>query len=179
MDIKDKIINMTDELKLYAKEYYELDNPTVSDEYYDKLYHQLIELEKKYPEYIQPNSPTIRVGFVTKNSNNNLKKLNHQQAMGSLKNAFNIQEILEFEKYIYNQGYNPKIIGELKLDGLAISLVYINGVLSKAITRGDGQSGEDVTVAVMQIEAIPQRLNSNININLPIQEMQLQVQSDN
>ena len=70
MDIEKKITQLTNQLQQYAKEYYELDQPTISDEYYDQLYHELLDLEKEYPQFIQPNSPTNKVGFVTKNSNN-------------------------------------------------------------------------------------------------------------
>lgn len=144
-------------------EYYILDNPTLTDQEYDKYLRELINLEEKYPEYIREDSPTKRVGGEVADS---FKKLIHSIPMMSLSNVFNEEEIISFDNRIKKECVTPEYVCEYKIDGLSISLNYKNGVLFSAATRGDGVTGEDVTENVKTIRTIPLKLNKNINIEV-------------
>lgn len=150
-------------LNKYNYEYYILDKPSVSDAEYDRLMQELIYLEEKYPEYQKKDSPTLRVGSAVASS---FPKVEHKLPMLSLGNVFNEDEIIKFDERIRKEGFNPSYICELKIDGLAISLIYENGVLVKGVTRGDGQTGEDITNNVRTIHTIPLKLKENISIEV-------------
>ena len=144
-------------------EYYNLDNPTITDQEYDKYLRELINLEEKYPEFADPNSPTKRVGGEAIDKFN---KVAHAIPMISLANVFNEEEIRDFDKRIRNAGFTPTYVCELKIDGLSVSLHYEHGKLKFAATRGDGVTGEDITENVKTIKTVPLDLGRNIDIEV-------------
>ncbi|MCU7799756.1 MAG: NAD-dependent DNA ligase LigA [gamma proteobacterium symbiont of Lucinoma myriamae] len=144
-------------LNYHSHRYYVLDDPEIPDNEYDKLFRQLEDIEKQYPELISLDSPTQRVGGKVLDS---FEQVTHQMPMLSLSNAFSSDEIEEFlhriDALLDHEEFT--IVAEPKLDGLAISLRYENGILVQAATRGDGQSGENVTQNVKTIQSIPLHL---------------------
>lgn len=163
MDVKNRIKEISDLLNKYNYEYYILDKPSVSDSEYDRLMQELVSLEEKYPEYKLESSPTSRVGSDVVS---NFKKVIHKRPMLSLGNVFNESDIIKFDERIKKEGFNPTYVCELKIDGLAISLNYENGVLVGGTTRGDGKVGEDITSNVKTIKAIPLKLTKDIDIEV-------------
>ena len=163
MDVKNRIKEISDLLNKYNYEYYILDKPSVSDSEYDRLMQELVSLEEKYPEYKLDSSPTSRVGSDVVS---NFKKVIHKRPMLSLGNVFNESDIIKFDERIKKEGFNPTYVCELKIDGLAISLTYENGVLVGGTTRGDGKVGEDITSNVKTIKAIPLKLTKDIDIEV-------------
>lgn len=163
MNVKNRIKEISDLLNKYNYEYYILDRPSVSDSEYDRLMQELVSLEEKYPEYKLDSSPTSRVGSDVVS---NFKKVIHKRPMLSLGNVFNESDIIKFDEKIKKEGFNPTYVCELKIDGLAISLTYENGVLVGGTTRGDGKVGEDITNNVKTIKAIPLKLTKDINIEV-------------
>lgn len=154
--------SLADQIQEHDHRYYVLDDPVVSDAKYDSLFRELQKLEKDYPEYILPDSPTTRVGGKVMES---LGKLQHRVPMLSLANALSGEEFLDFDERVHrllDKTTNDKIeyLAELKFDGLSINLTYEKGVLVSAATRGDGQTGEDVTQNVKTIRTIPLRLKT-------------------
>ena len=147
-------------LELYNHQYYVLDDPSVPDSEYDRCFRQLQELEEKYPELQIPESPTQRVGGEVVDSFSSVK---HRLPMLSLNNALSHDEMLAFDRRLKEKINLAEIsyAAEPKLDGLAISLIYENGRLQGAATRGDGQQGEDVTANVRTIKSIPLRLKQD------------------
>ncbi|MDD1627331.1 MAG: NAD-dependent DNA ligase LigA [Methylococcaceae bacterium] len=143
-------------------EYYVLDNPSVSDAEYDQAFRKLLEMEAAYPELITPESPSQRIGAKPIDE---FRKIEHTVKMLSLANAFSLEEtFVFFEKAAKELEVSPSaldIFSEPKLDGLAISIHYENGLLSYAATRGDGQVGEDVTHTVKTIKSVPLKLATN------------------
>lgn len=139
-------------LKQYAYEYYTLDKPSVSDYEYDSLFRELEDLEKKHPELYDPNSPTQRVGFEILSE---FKKINHEKPMLSLGDVFSYDELRDWSKKITDVYGNVEYCAEYKIDGLAMSLIYEDGLFKQAVTRGDGITGEDVTSNVRTIQSIP------------------------
>ncbi|MCL2246070.1 MAG: NAD-dependent DNA ligase LigA [Lentimicrobiaceae bacterium] len=151
-----RIKELTEQLNQHNYNYYILDNPTISDYEFDKLLEELTRLEQEYPQFAQPDSPTQRVGgeitkqFVT---------VPHVFPMLSLGNTYSIEEISEFDKRVQNALLQKaEYVCELKYDGVAISLVYEKGRLLRAVTRGDGVQGDDVTQNVKTIKSIPLKL---------------------
>ncbi len=144
-------------LNKYNYEYHVLDNPTIPDAEYDKLMKQLTDLEKAYPELITPDSPSQRVGGAALSA---FEKVTHETPMLSLGNAFSEADIRDFDRRI-RQAIGDKFtyICELKIDGLAVSLSYEEGLFIKGSTRGDGEIGEDITANLRTIRSIPLRLN--------------------
>ena len=163
MDIKNRIKEISDLLNKYNYEYYILDRPSVSDVEYDRLMQELVSLEEKYPEYKLDSSPTSRVGSEVIS---NFEKVIHKRPMLSLGNVFNESDIIKFEERIRKEGFNPTYVCELKIDGLAISLTYENGILVGGATRGDGKVGENITNNVKTIKAIPLKLTKDIDIEV-------------
>lgn len=143
--------------------YYTLDNPTISDQEYDRYMIELIELEKKYPKYVSDTSPTKRVGGQVISS---FQKVSHQVPMLSLSNAFNNEDITSFDLNIKKQISNLEYVLEPKIDGLAVSLVYEEGILKQGLTRGDGSIGEDITHNIKTVKSIPLVLKEKINITV-------------
>ena len=159
MTPKDRAEEIKKILDKYNYEYYVLDNPSVSDAEYDRLMQELIALETKYPELQSPLSPTQRVGGMVLDE---FKKVTHQRSMLSLANAFNEEDLRDFDRKIREITGQDKIsyMAELKIDGLGMSLVYHHNLIYAA-TRGDGVTGEDVTSNVITIKSVP----SNIDID--------------
>ncbi len=143
-------------IEQYAREYYVLDNPSVDDAVYDQKMEELEALEKEWPQLITRNSPTQRIiGTVLKGFN----KITHQVQMLSLADVFNEDELVEWVTKVNNEiGKEVEFVAEMKIDGLAMSLVYQDGELQYAATRGDGTTGEDVTTNVLTIPDIPTRI---------------------
>ena len=158
-NIEEQIKHLTEEINQHNYNYYMLDNPTISDYDFDQLLNQLIMLEKQYPEYALPDSPTQRVGgSVTKQ----FRTVKHVFPMLSLGNTYSEGDLLDFDRRIHELvNGEVEYVCELKYDGLAISLVYENGLLIRAVTRGDGVQGDDVTANVKTIGTIPLRLKGD------------------
>ncbi len=152
-----KIINEAD------YNYHTLDNPTITDQEYDKYIRELFDLESEYPEYILENSPTHRIGGKVLDE---FSKVTHKIPMMSLSNVFNESEIRAFDERIRKEGYNPEYVCELKIDGLSVSLTYEHGSLVSASTRGDGVVGEDITNNVRTIKTVPLKINKDIDIEV-------------
>ncbi len=155
--IKEKIIQLRQKLDEYNYQYYVLDNPTVPDSEYDRLFHELKALEQQHPEYITADSPTQRIGATPLDA---FGEVVHKQAMLSLDNAFNEEELLAFNKRVSDRLHVEEVsyFCEPKLDGLAVNLLYEKGELVLAATRGDGLKGEDVTQNVRTVSTIPLHL---------------------
>ncbi len=152
-----RIIHLRDEINYHNYRYYILDDPEITDSEYDRLLRELQDLEQRYPDLISPDSPTQRVGAAPLESFTEVK---HRVPMLSLANAFSDEEVLDFDRRARERLAVAEIeyAVEPKLDGLAISLRYENGILIQAGTRGDGTTGEDVTLNVRTIDTIPLRL---------------------
>ena len=157
-NIKKKIQELIEKINLFDYQYYVLDNPSVSDFEYDKIFRLLIDLENEYPELIQPDSPTQRVGGEALEA---FESVIHRQAMLSLNNAFEEDELIAFDKRIKDAIGVDEIeyAVEPKFDGLAITLTYENGIFIQGATRGDGYTGENVTHNLKTIRSIPTKLN--------------------
>ena len=157
MDPKKRIDELCDLLDKYNYEYYVLNQSSVEDSEYDNLMEELILLEKKYPEFKHKTSPTSRVGGQVVDS---FKKITHQVSMLSLGDVFNYDELRDFDRKVKEAIITSdyQYVAELKIDGLAMSLVYENGELLYAATRGDGVTGEDVTSNVITIKSIPLKI---------------------
>ncbi len=163
-DTQQKIQSLREQLNQYSYQYYVLDDPQVPDATYDRLYHELKALEKEYPEFISPDSPTQRVGDKPLEGFSQVK---HEVPMLSLDNVFNADELADFNQRLQQRLEDADEIefaAEPKLDGLAISLLYEKGLLVRAGTRGDGTTGEDVTQNIRTIRSIPLKL---IGDNVP------------
>lgn len=159
-DIALNIKQLSDTLKRYAHEYYTLDAPSITDAQYDKLFRELQDLEASYPQFKEPDSPTLRVGSAPLDS---FSSIEHAKPMLSLDNAMDSNEFAAFHQRVLERlgleaQADIEYCCEPKLDGLAVSLMYKKGVLAYAATRGDGQTGELITENVKTIHAIPLRL---------------------
>jgi len=148
-DTYDKKIEL---LKKYAHAYYVLDNPMVPDEEYDKLYHEVLDYEEKHPDQRASDSPTLRVGGIVLDS---FSKASHIKRMWSMEDIFDHNELLEWIKRVEKNVDNPSYFCEPKFDGASLNIIYENGYLKQAITRGDGVIGEDVTENVKTIRSVP------------------------
>ena len=157
MSPAERVKELTELLEKYNYEYYVLDNPSVSDAEYDRLMQELISLEKQFPELLSPLSPSQRVGGQVLDE---FKKVTHQRMMLSLANAFNEDDLYDFDRKIRDVIGGDKVtyMAEMKIDGLGMSLVY-NKRLLYAATRGDGTVGEDVTSNVITIKSIPSHID--------------------
>ncbi|RLL82894.1 NAD-dependent DNA ligase LigA [Petrotoga sp. HKA.pet.4.5] len=164
-NIKERYEKLKAEIEEHNYRYYVLADPIISDQEYDKLFKELVELEKKYPELKTPDSPTQRIGGIVVEGFN---KVNHLIPMLSLDNTYNEEEILDFHKRVLkNLSLNHvEYFCELKIDGVSVALRYTDGVLTQAITRGDGTTGEDITQNVKTIPSIPLRLRENLTIEV-------------
>lgn len=163
-DIEKRVAELNRLLHEYGHAYYVLDKPLVSDAVYDQLLNELIALEKENPSLIYPDSPTQRVGGAPLQG---FKKVTHNYPMLSLSNAFGEEDLRDFDRKIRQSiGNNFSYVCELKIDGLAISLRYENGVFVQGATRGDGTVGEDITANLKTIRAIPLRLKDPVTIEV-------------
>ena len=159
MSLQQQIDKLRQDLRRYEYEYHVLDNPTIPDAEYDRLFHQLKALEAAHPELITADSPTQRVGAKPLSG---FAQIRHEIPMLSLDNAFSDEEFYAFVKRIEDRLIRlPAPLTfccEPKLDGLAVSILYVNGVLTQAATRGDGTTGEDITANIRTIRNIPLQL---------------------
>src|SRR5690554_677521 len=160
MNAQQEILALREELSEHNYRYYVLDEPSISDFEFDQKLKRLQQLENQYPEYFDENSPTQRVGGgITKN----FETVVHENRMYSLENSYSKEELLEWEKRVQkNLGNVPlQFVCELKYDGASISLTYENGQLKRAVTRGDGFQGDDVTNNVKTIRSVPLKLKGD------------------
>ncbi|BBM38559.1 NAD-dependent DNA ligase [Leptotrichia hofstadii] len=176
-DVQEKYTKLRNEIEYHNNLYYNEDKPLISDMEYDALMRELKQLEQEYPELLKneengESSPTEKIGGT---ASEKFSKVRHRVPMLSLSNTYNISEIEDFDKRIKkiilsenvkDHSQELEYILELKLDGLSISLIYENGVLVQAVTRGDGQVGEDVTENIMEITTIPKKLKENISLEV-------------
>src|SRR6266481_4058990 len=148
---------LRDKLRHHEYLYYVLDQPEISDASYDRLMKRLEELETAHPELITPDSPSVRVGGTPREG---FQTVQHARPMLSLDNAFSYDQLRDFDRRVRQGSGREKIeyIAEHKFDGLSISLQYVNGLLARGVTRGDGRTGEDVTPNVKTIRSIPLRV---------------------
>ncbi|KIL47014.1 NAD-dependent DNA ligase LigA [Jeotgalibacillus campisalis] len=159
-----RVKELQDLLRQYNYEYHVLDKPSVQDVEYDQLLHELKQLEEEHPDLMTPDSPTQRVGGSVLEQ---FSKVNHKNPMLSLGNAFNEQDLRDFDKRVRKAvGDNISYICELKIDGLAVSLRYENGLFVQGATRGDGSIGEDITINLKTIRSIPLRLTQPFSIEV-------------
>lgn len=152
-----KIINEAD------YNYHTLDNPTITDQEYDKYLRELFDLESEHPELVRSDSPTQHAGGKIIEG---FEKVEHKIPMMSLSDVFSESELIAFDERIKKEGINPKYMCELKIDGLSVSLLYEKGILIRAATRGDGTIGEDITHNVKTIKAIPLKLKEDVDIEV-------------
>lgn len=156
----DELINIINKASL---EYYVNDNPTITDQEYDDYYNELLRLEKEYPNLRRKDSPTLRVGGKVVDK---FEKVTHETPMLSFDDIFNEDEIVSFDERIKKACPNACYTLEPKMDGLSGSLLYENGVLKRAATRGDGLIGENITHNVETIKSVPLRLNKPLDIEV-------------
>ena len=157
--IKEKIDSLRKELEEYNYQYYVLSAPTISDYNFDMKLKELEKLEEDHPEFQDPNSPTLRVGS---DINQEFSQVRHRYPMLSLGNSYSKEELMEFDSRIRRLMDEPfEYVCELKFDGASLSLVYENGQLLRAVTRGDGEKGDDVTNNARTIRSIPLHLKGN------------------
>lgn len=155
MNEENRILFLRKELEKYSIEYYVYDNPSVSDQEYDRLMQELMALEEKHPEMYDANSPSQRIiGQVLEG----FEKVRHDSQMLSLGNVFNYEEIEEFVNRIQGSVKDAEFVVECKYDGLAMSLIYENGSFVRAVTRGDGLVGEDVSANIKTIQSVPMHI---------------------
>lgn len=154
-EARHRIAELTQEIRDHQFKYYVLDAPTISDAQFDKLLKELGELEAKHPELLEPDSPSLGVGggFAT-----SFEQHDHIEKMMSLDNVFDSDELSAWFDRVEKESPSPKYLCELKVDGLAINLLYENGQLVRALTRGNGVTGEDVTLNVKTIKNLPHQL---------------------
>jgi DNA ligase (NAD+) len=159
-----RIDEIRSQLNHYGYEYYVLDKPSVPDAEYDKLMQELLLLEEKFPQFKTADSPSVRVGGVVLDL---FEKVEHRTPMLSLGNAFNEQDLRDFDRRIRQAvGEDISYVCELKIDGLAVSLRYEDGLFVQGATRGDGSIGEDITANIKTIKSIPLRLRENVSLEV-------------
>ncbi len=161
MSAENEILKLRKEIEEHNRNYYVLDNPTISDYEYDMLLRKLIELEEENPQFADENSPTKRVGGVALKE---FEQVSHRVPMQSLGDVFSFDELMDFDKRV-SQGLNGEkyeYVVEMKIDGLSVSLEYENGRFVKGSTRGDGLIGEDITENLKTIKSIPLVLSENV-----------------
>ena len=158
--IREHVLALRKALHDHNYRYYVLDDPIISDYEFDQKLRELADLEKQYPEFFDPNSPTLRVGGTI---NKNFPTITHEFPMYSLDNAYNEQELCDWEKRIQKRLGTDAVTYtcELKFDGVSISLTYENGMLEQAVTRGDGTQGDEVTQNIRTIPTVPLQLRGD------------------
>ena len=153
--ILEQIESLRRQVEYHAHRYYDQDDPEISDFEYDKLFHQLLDLEEANPQYYSPTSPTVRVGG---NASNTFATVEHKVQMGSLQDIFSFEELRDFDRRVRETVPDPSYVVEPKIDGLSVSLEYRDGVLTVGSTRGNGFTGEDVSENIRTIRSVPLRL---------------------
>ena len=166
-EAKKEIKELREKLEYYAKMYYDMDNPVISDFEYDMLMMQLKNLEKEFPELVSRDSLTKKVGG---HVNEAFQEVVHEVPLQSLQDIFSFEELIEFDervrKVAKDSNEDLKYVVETKIDGLSAALKYENGILVQGATRGNGLIGEDVTENMKTIKSIPKILNKKINITV-------------
>ena len=161
--MNERMKELVELLNRYATEYYTSDNPSVSDSEYDRLYRELVELEKAHPEQVMPDSPTHRVGGKILDG---FEKYSHQYPLYSLQDAFSREELDAFDARVRKELDDVTYICELKIDGLSISLTYEQGIFVAGATRGDGSIGENITENLKRVKDIPLSLPEKLDITV-------------
>ena len=161
--MNERMKELVELLNRYATEYYTSDNPSVSDSEYDRLYRELVELEKAHPEQVLPDSPTHRVGGKILDG---FEKYSHQYPLYSLQDAFSREELDAFDARVRKELDEVTYICELKIDGLSISLTYEQGIFVAGATRGDGSVGENITENLKRVKDIPLSLPEKLDITV-------------
>lgn len=161
--MEERINELIDKINKASYEYYALDNPTITDQEYDDLYNELLRIEEKYPELKRVDSPTNRVGGQALEK---FEKVTHETPMLSFDDIFNSDEIESFDNRIKKVVKSPSYTLEPKMDGLSGSLIYKDGILVRAATRGDGVTGENITQNVKTIKSVPLKLTEKIDIEV-------------
>jgi len=157
-DAEKEIEKLRNEIRYHEHRYYVLDNPDISDLEFDKLMKRLQDLEAEHPELVTPDSPSRRVGGTPAVE---FSKVRHSTPMLSLDNTYSVDELRDFDRRVRELSGRSRVeyVGELKLDGLSMALIYEDGVLKHGVTRGDGVTGEDVTANVKTIRSVPLRID--------------------
>lgn len=161
--MNERMKELVELLNRYATEYYTSDNPSVSDSEYDRLYRELVELEKAHPDQVLPESPTHRVGGKILDG---FEKYSHQYPLYSLQDAFSREELDAFDARVRKELDDVTYICELKIDGLSISLTYEQGIFVAGATRGDGSVGENITENLKRVKDIPLSLTEKLDITV-------------
>lgn len=161
--MNERMKELVELLNRYATEYYTSDNPSVSDSEYDRLYRELVELEKAHPDQVLPESPTHRVGGKILDG---FEKYSHQYPLYSLQDAFSREELDSFDARVRKELDDVTYICELKIDGLSISLTYEQGIFVAGATRGDGSIGENITENLKRVKDIPLSLPEKLDITV-------------
>lgn len=159
VDAKERAATLRETIRHHDKQYYVLDQPEVSDAEYDTLMRELQGLEKQYPQLVAADSPTQRVGAPPRDG---FVKLSHLSPMLSLDNAFSDSDLLEFDRRVRERADLETVdyVAELKLDGISMAVHFVDGLMTRALTRGDGYTGEEITENARTIRSLPLRLNS-------------------
>ena len=161
--MKERMNELIDIINEADYNYHTLDNPTITDQEYDKFLRELNEIEEEHPDWIREDSPTQHAGGKIIDG---FEKVTHKIPMMSLSNVFSESEIASFDEKIRKENINPKYVCELKIDGLSVSLLYEKGKLVRAATRGDGVTGEDITHNAKTIKTIPLKLKEEVDIEV-------------
>ena len=161
--MQERILQLVKILNEANYNYHVLDNPTITDQEYDKYLKELYELEEKYPEYICDDSPTKKIGGMVLEK---FEKVVHEKPMMSLSDVFSYEELELFDNRIVKENIKPSYVCELKIDGLSVSIKYKDGLFVSAATRGDGTIGEDITNNVRTIKTVPLKLKEKIDIEV-------------
>lgn len=161
--MQERMIELIDIINEADYNYHTLDNPTITDQEYDKYLRELIEIEELHPDWIRDDSPTQHAGGKIIEG---FEKVAHKIPMMSLSDVFSESEVISFDEKIRKEGINPQYMCELKIDGLSVSLLYEKGKLVRAATRGDGVIGEDITHNVKTIKVIPLKLKEPVDIEV-------------
>lgn len=159
----ERMLELIDIINEADYNYHTLDKPTISDQEYDKYLRELFDIETEHPEWVKEDSPTQHAGGQIIEG---FEKATHKIPMMSLSNVFNESEIIAFDEKIKKEGINPQYMAELKIDGLSVSLLYEEGKLVRAATRGDGTTGEDITHNAKTIKTIPLKLKEPVDIEV-------------
>ncbi|STY42956.1 DNA ligase [Listeria grayi] len=157
---------LIEELNQYSYDYYVQDNPSVEDVVYDKAMQELLKIEEAHPDWITADSPSQRVGGEILEG---FQKVTHKTPMLSLGNAFGEDDLRDFDRRIQDRigdGTEYEYMCELKIDGLAVSLIYENGEYRQGATRGDGTTGEDITANLRTVRSIPIKLKETLSIEV-------------
>ena len=161
--MKERMDELIDIINEADYNYHTLDNPTITDQEYDKYLRELIEIETTHPDWIREDSPTQHAGGKIIEG---FEKVTHKIPMMSISDVFSESEVIAFDERIRKEGFHPEYVCELKIDGLSVSLLYEKGRLVRAATRGDGTIGEDITHNAKTIKVIPLKLKEEVDIEV-------------